>query len=110
MRGGDSPLDLEDSTMICTICGFDNPADGRFCKKCGAALLMPGAVPASGSSVPEPVAAPAPAVSATPVAAAAAPASSAAGISKPMIIIVIAVVILVCLLYTSDAADDLLCV
>jgi len=27
--------------MNCTICGFDNTADGRFCKKCGAALITP---------------------------------------------------------------------
>ena len=32
--------------MNCTICGFDNPADGRFCKKCGAALVAPvGTIP-----------------------------------------------------------------
>lgn len=40
--------------MNCTICAFDNPADSRFCKKCGAALVSPGPGPASlsASSIP----------------------------------------------------------
>lgn len=52
--------------MNCTICGFDNPAESRFCKKCGAALITPGGVP-----VPPAAASAAPAQAAATDAAAA---------------------------------------
>ncbi len=76
--------------MICTICGFDNPADGRFCKKCGAALV----VPAGTNAMPA-----AAAVGAQGAAVMDAPAP-AGGIPKPyIIIVVVALVILVAAWY-----------
>lgn len=74
--------------MNCTICGFDNPADGRFCKKCGAALVAPvGTIPGM-----------APVHAAAAAATAAVDASTpppSGGLPKPYIVIaVIAVVIL----------------
>ncbi|MBS0320991.1 MAG: hypothetical protein JSR18_10660 [Proteobacteria bacterium] len=38
--------------MNCNICGFANAAESRFCKKCGAALIVPGGadVPAAATA------------------------------------------------------------
>lgn len=77
--------------MNCTICGFDNPADGRFCKKCGAALIAPPlqARPAADLAGAAPAAA-----SASAATMEMAPATGG-GIPKPYIVIaVIALVIL----------------
>ncbi|MEP7062438.1 MAG: hypothetical protein ABI881_08565 [Betaproteobacteria bacterium] len=76
--------------MNCTICGFDNPADGRFCKKCGAALVAPvGTAP--GVAPVQAAIAPASADALAGVAA-----SPSTGIPKPYIVIaVVALVILV---------------
>jgi len=40
--------------MNCAICGFDNTADTRFCKKCGAALSAAAATPAAAAPAAQP--------------------------------------------------------
>ena len=53
--------------MNCAICGFDNTADTRFCKKCGAALTTAAAAPAAPPPpAPQPAAAARPAPAAPP--------------------------------------------
>jgi hypothetical protein len=44
--------------MYCTKCGAQNPDDGKFCQKCGAALAQAPAPPPPPATAPQPAAAP----------------------------------------------------